>query len=506
MTQYCAVRQHSLIKRYSSIVIIAVLSVACTFQKSLVEGEGKEMYGYSWEEEVQLGKEADKQIQQQFGVYGDSSVIKYVEEVGQVVLQHSDIRGPDVPEKFRNTEFHFRVLDSPIINAFALPGGYVYMTRGLMSHLNNEAQFSMVMGHEIAHVVARHGSKQAFQRKLGNIALLGGSVLGQATLGIPAGDLMNLGGATAQLIYSSYSRGMESQSDELGVKYAAKAGYNAAEGAEFFITLQRLHDTPEGLLPQLLQSHPDPGKREERIPELDQKWEQKGYNRNELRQQEYFNAINGMVYGNDPRQGFTENNTFFHPQLAFRFPVPPGWQVQNQPTRVILAAPEQKAVMLMELDNQNNSARNSVNTFMGQEGIELVSSSEASSNGLTAYKAVAEAANRDGSRIRLFVYAIEYDGNIYRFVGFTNKQAYNSYSPQFTNTTSNFDRVTDKKILNTKPVRLKIVEAERRDTFENLLPDNLPGDVTAEDIAILNQVELSDTIEQGKRIKIPVQQ
>jgi len=493
------------LKRYFILILLPILFAACTVQESLVEGEGKEFYGYSWEEEVQLGSEADKQIQQQFGVYQNEKVAKYVQEVGQTVLQNSDIRGPDVPEKYRETDFHFRILDSPIINAFALPGGYVYMTRGLMSHLNNEAQFAMVMGHEIAHVVARHGSKQAFQRKLGNIALVGGSILGQQTLGIPAGDLMDLGGLTAQMIYSSYSRDMESQSDELGVKYAAKSGYDASEGAAFFTTLQRLHDLPEGLLPQLMQSHPDPGKREQRIPELDMKWEKMGFDRNELRQKQYLEAINGMVFGEDPRQGFTENQTFYHPDLAFRFPVPPGWQIQNQPTRVILIAPEEKAYMLMELDSNNNSAKTSVQTFTGQEGMKMVSSSAASSNGLTAYKAVADAATQRAT-LRLFVYAIEYDGNIYRFVGITSKSAFSTYSSSFSNVTGDFDQLTNQRILNTKPVRIKVVEVAHSDTFENVLPDNLPADIKPEDVAILNQVNLRDTMEKGQIIKIPVKQ
>lgn len=490
---------------YLGVIIILFNLGSCTVQKSLVEGEGKEFYGYSWEEEKNLGAQADKQIQQQFGVYQDSAVIKYVQNIGQNVLKNSDIRGPEVPEKFKNTEFHFRVLDSPIINAFALPGGYVYMTRGLMSHLNNEAQFSMVMGHEIAHVIARHGSKQAFQQKLGNIALVGGSILGQQALGIPAGDLMNLGGATAQIIYSSYSRSMESQADKLGVKYSAKTGYDASEGAAFFETLQRLGSAPEGLLPQLLQSHPDPGQREQRIPKLDQKWEKMGFNRNELRKDQYMNAINGMVFGNDPRQGFTENNTFLHPGLAFKFPVPTGWQVQNQPTRVILAAPEQNAVMLMELDANNNTVETSVRTFAGQQGMNMESSGAASSNGLDAYQAIVDATDQQGRQMRIYVYALEYDSNIYRFVGFTSKSAFDSYKNAFTQTTSGFDELTDQKVLTIKPARINITAAERTDKLINLIPEELPTNVTPDDIAILNQLDLNDTVEKGTKIKLPVQ-
>src|SRR5699024_8842377 len=205
------------------VLFICLIFTACTIQKSPVTGD-RRAYAYSWEQEKKIGAKADKQIQQQFGVYQNKALQSYVDDVAQSVLAVSDMRDEGTPEKYRTTEFHFRVLDSPIVNAFALPGGYVYVTRGLLAHLENEAQLAVVLGHEIGHVAACHASQSAFERQLGQIALIGGAVAGQEILGIPGQQLLNLGSTATQYLFLSYSRDDERESDRLGVEYAAKQG------------------------------------------------------------------------------------------------------------------------------------------------------------------------------------------------------------------------------------------------------------------------------------------
>ena len=485
--------------------LASVMLPACTVQKSPVSGN-KRFYGYSWEEEVALGEKADKQIQAQYGVYDDNKTSEFVNQVGERVLQHSDMRGEDVEPKFRNTEFYFRLLDSPVVNAFALPGGYVYMTRGLMSHLNNEAQFAMVMGHEIAHVAARHSSQQAFQRKVGNIALIGGAVLGQEAFGIPGQSIMQLGGATAQLLYSSYSRDMESEADELGVAYSAKTGYKASEGADFFTTLQRMGGSPQGLLPQLMQSHPDPGSREERIPKLAQKWAEEGYAMDELGEEAYMQAIDGMVYGNDPRQGFDRNGVFYVPNLQFQFPFPEEWNLINQTSMVAVVEPEQGAVMVLKIDPKNSTPESSVREILNNESVTEISSEATTSNGIDAYQAIAEAQSQNGEMMSLHIYALDYQDAIYRFMSYTSAGKFSAYQSVFENTTGGFAPIEDESILSIKPVRLSVVTTDRAQPFQELLPEELPMKITPEEVALINQVALDDEITAGTRVKIPVQQ
>src|SRR5699024_4209201 len=210
------------------IVIAALLAASCVMQRSPITGK-KRAYGYSWEEEIKLGAEADKQIQQQYGVYQDEELQQYVDEIGQNILAQSHMRRADTPQKYKETEFHFRILNTPVPNAFALPGGYIYVTRGLLAHLENEAQLAVVLGHEIGHVAARHSSQRAFEQQVGQLALVGGAVGGEI-LGLPGGDILQLGSQAAQLLFLSYSRDDERESDRLGVEYAAMEHYDAARG------------------------------------------------------------------------------------------------------------------------------------------------------------------------------------------------------------------------------------------------------------------------------------
>lgn len=491
----------------SSLVIffsLLIFANSCTVQRSPVTGN-KRAYGYSWAEEKQIGADADKQIQQQYGVYDDEGLQSYVDKVAQDVLANSDMRGEDVEDIYRNTEFTFRVLDSPVVNAFALPGGYVYVTRGLMANLRNEAQLAVVLGHEIAHVAARHASQRAFEQQIGQIALIGGAVAGQELLGIPGQSILNLGGQAAQLLFFKYSRDDESESDKLGVEYAAKTNYEAAEGADFFTTLKRLSDQSGQSIPTWASTHPDPSQRETRIPELAEKWRQEGYEMDKIDLDEYMNEIDNLVFGNNPRQGFTENGVFYHPDLEFQFPYPEDWNLINTPTAVQIVNQDQNAIMIFQIDSENSSPQASVQQFLNQEGVNTGSTSSASNNGLNGYEAIATAQTQQGGEVKIYLYSVAYGGNIYRFVTYTTTDNFDRYDDVFVETSNGFAELNDSNILNVQPVRLNVYRADRTGSFESFLPGSLPMDITPEEVAIANQVELNTTIEEGTWIKIPRQ-
>ncbi|MBN2732352.1 MAG: M48 family metalloprotease [Balneolaceae bacterium] len=487
----------------SAVVFLLFLST-CTVQRSPVTGN-RRAYGYSWEEEKKLGAQADEQIQQQYGVYDDEGLQNYLDNVAQDVLANSDMRGEDTQAKYRNTEFTFRVLDSPVVNAFALPGGYVYVTRGLMANLENEAQLAVVLGHEIGHVAARHASQRAFEQQMGQLALIGGAVAGQELLGIPGGNILNLGSQAAQLLFLKYSRDDESESDKLGVEYAAKTNYEASEGADFFATLQRLSEKSDQSIPTWASTHPDPSQREQRIPELAENWRSQGYQMNKTDTDQYMNQLDNIIFGNNPRQGFTENGVFYHPELEFKFPYPESWQLVNTPSAVQIVNQEGNAIMIFQIDGQNNSARASVNEFLSQEGVNPAGGNATSNNGLNGYEATAIAQTQDGVNLRIYLYSVEYDGNIYRYVTYSTAEQFNNYSNTFVQTSNGFDRLNDSDILNIQPARLNVYRANRTGSFESFLPNNLPLDITAEEVAIANQVQLNETIQEGTWIKIPQQ-
>ena len=462
-------------------------------------------YGYSWEEEVKLGTQADEQIQAQYGVYDDEALQQYVDEVAQEVLAESHMRRPDTPERFRNTEFYFRVLDSPVINAFALPGGYVYVTRGLMAHLNNEAQLAMVLGHEIGHVAARHASQQAARQQFTQGLLLGGAIAGQVAFGgSVAENVMGIGGQAAQLLSLSYSRDNERESDRLGVEYAVRAGYDGAEGAAFFESLERVREQSGQSIPTWQSTHPDPGARQETIPELARTWQEKvGRPATTINQAPYYGALENVVLGDNPRQGFAEDGVFYHPELAFRFSVPARWNVQNQPRQVALVQPDQSAYMVFQFSDAETPDA-AARDFAGQEGLTVLDRQRTSVNGNDARRVLAEGQTQQGQTVRLLTYFIAYGDNVYQFQGLTTGDRYSTYRPDFERTMTSFARLTDPEKLNRQPTRLTIRPAGREGPFRGFVDASaLPEGMTEGDLAIINQLELDQTVAADRPLKLP---
>ncbi len=489
-----------------SIIFLSILlfASACSIQKNPVTGQ-KRLLAYSWDQEVQIGKEVDQEIIAQYGLYEDEKVESYIIELGEKVLAESHMRREDTDRQFRETEFFFRVLDSPVVNAFALPGGYVYVTRGLMAHLNNEAQLAVVLGHEIGHVAARHASQRAIRQQLGQIAVIGGAILGQELLGLPGESILNLSSQAAQLLFLSYSRDAERESDQLGVEYAAMNNYDAAEGAEFFTSLKRISERSGQAIPSMLSTHPDPGEREKRIPELAERWRERGYEQTMQNTERYNEMINGMLYGENPRNGFVDNGNFVHPDLEFQFPVPSNWQLINQPQQVVMVSSDQDAVMIFRIDGESQSAQGSIESFVAQEGITLNSDEPTlSGNQYQGYQADVTIQQQEGN-LRAIVYALEFQNRVYRFINYTGLNNFDNYRSVFTSVPEQFNRVTDNRILNIEPVRMQIITTDRAGTFRDFLPSSLPMDINEEELAILNQVNLDEQIEVGTALKIPVQ-
>ena len=205
------------LRPYTFVLALLLVAGCGTTNRNLVTGESQRG-AYNWQQEVQLGTEADQQITAQYGAYNNATVTAYVERIGQQVLSTSAYADPaQTPAEIRNTPFHFRVLDTPVVNAFALPGGYVYVTRGLLAHLENEAQLAVVLGHEIGHVLARHASRRAADAQLGQFGLLGAAVLGGVVGGGQvAQGILDYGGTGVQLLFLKNGRGDEREADRAG--------------------------------------------------------------------------------------------------------------------------------------------------------------------------------------------------------------------------------------------------------------------------------------------------
>jgi predicted Zn-dependent protease len=479
-------------------VIVTVFASGCVVQRNPVSGR-KRAYGYTWEQEKQIGSEADPQIIAQYGLYTDEELSVYVDRIGQAIVAKSHLRRADTPPEFAGLEFHFRVLDSPVVNAFALPGGYIYVTRGLLAHVQNEAQLAVVLGHEVGHVAGRHSSKRALQGQLGQIGLIGGAILGQELLNLPGRDILSAGSSIAQLLFLRYGRDDERESDQLGVEYAALAGYRAEEGAAFFVTLRRLGEQSGQSIPSFMSTHPDPGQREVSIREMAADWSARTP-MTLIEERPYLARVNGVVYGEDPRQGYTENGVFYHPQLRFSFPVPNEFQVINQPSQVAMVGPESQAIMVFSIASGQTSASEAGQKMASQEGLTVRDRGSARVGGYLAYYVAGEAV-MENQTIRFLSYFIEYGGNVYQFVGYSTSANFGTYQQQFTRTMTGFSAVGDPAILNVQPTRVSVETVRNGGVFGNVIGTRLPKGTTVETLAILNQLNVDTTIPANGAVK-----
>lgn len=461
---------------------------------------GQEQRGaYTWAQEVQIGTEADRQITAQFGIYDDPELAAYVERLGQDVLSTSAYAESTTPAEIRSTPFRFRVLDSPVVNAFALPGGYVYVTRGLLAYLNNEAQLSVVLGHEIGHVLARHSSAQAARAQLGQLGLLGAAVLGGVVGGGRVAEgILNYGSQGAQLLLLRYGRDAEREADQAGVAYAEFAGFDAAEASRFFVALQRLGAESGESLPNFLSSHPDPGEREVTIQQLAAQ-----YNTGvEVNATQYLQQVEGIVVGEDPRQGYSEGSTFYHPELRFSFDYPAQWRVQNSAQAVTIAQPNNQAALQMTL-SQQSSAAEAARSFSVQQGITVTDTRRVSSNGLTAVRVEGEAAQQSGATAFTVTF-IELDGRVYQILGIAAPSAFSAQAGALRAAATSFRRLTDSRYLNRQPSRLDLATPSGSATIQSLLRGrSLPQGLTAEDVAIMNGAQLTSPLPAGQPVKLP---
>lgn len=492
-------RKRHVVTLFFLVVFPSSILIGCGTTTNLVTGE-TQRGAYTWAEEVQIGREADPQVIAQFGLYDDQGLATYVESVGQAVLQTSAYTDSNTPVEVRNTPFHFKVLDSPVVNAMALPGGYIYVTRGLLAHLDNEAQLAVVLGHEIGHVLARHASRRAATAQLGQFGLIGAAVLGGV---IGGGDvaqgILDYGGTGVQLLFLSYGRNDEREADRAGVAYAEFAGYDAEESADFFGSLARITQQGGGGIPSFLSTHPDPGERQATIPQLAAQYEPGGTSVNSP---QYLSQIDGIVLGENPQQGFTENNRFYHPQLRFRFSYPDGWNVNNGASAVQIGEPNGAAALQFTFA-QENSAQAAGQAFGNQQGMSVSSQRSTSVNGNRAYRMVGSA-NTSNGQIAFLAYFIEYGGNVYQFMGLAGASNLNRFINTLESSIESFRRLNNSSYINRQPVRLDVVEANRTASFSSFLSGRpTPMGLSSEGLAILNQVQLGQSISRGHQLKLP---
>ncbi|MFQ5865658.1 MAG: M48 family metalloprotease, partial [bacterium] len=468
-----------------SLLIFFLLQFFTSCATNPVTGK-KELSLLSYSDEIRLGREADKEIVAAYGLYDNAQVSEYVNQLGQKMARIS--HRPDL-------EFHFRVLDSPVINAFALPGGYVYITRGILAYMNSEAELAGVMGHEIGHVTARHSAKQYTRAQLAQVGFGLGSIFSEEFRQFS--DVAQIG---VGLLFLKFSRDQERQSDQLGVEYSTRVGYDATNMSNFFGTLNRLQERSGQDLPGWFSTHPNPEEREAKTLQMAKEWQQKmPPTRFKVERVHYLNVIDGMVFGEDPRQGFVENGYFYHPSLDFQFPVPRDWQLNNSPQQVQMVNKNQDAAILFTL-SQEASARSAAEKFLVNSKGRLIQSDYTKLNGLNTEIRITEVPQQQGN-LRVLSYFIEKGGRVYVFHGFCSPGKFNNNLSTFKYTMTHFDRLKNRKAKNIKPTRIRVIKVTKGATLKSLLNRYRKGKLSVEELAIMNGMNLTDKVRPGDRIK-----
>ncbi len=393
-----------------------------------------------------------------------------------------------------NLPWRFRVVEDPTPNAFALPGGFIYLTRGMMSFMENEAELASVLGHEIGHVTARHSVQQMSRQQLAQLGLGLGAIL-SPTVAEMSGAIS--GGL--QLLFLKYGRDDERQSDELGFEYALKEGYDVNEMDDVFAVLQRIGEGEgQSPVPAWASTHPDPGERVEAARRRAAALQQPTV---ELRldRAEFLQRIDGLVFGDNPRDGFFQSGRFIHPDLRFQLALPQGWRTQNTPQAVVALSPQQDAVIQLTLAS-GQSPQSAAQQFLSQQGLQAGQPFSANVNGVPAVASYFAAPTEQGT-IQGLVAFFGYEGRTYQVMGYAPEGRFGQHDATFRQVLGSFGPLTDPALLAVQPNRLRVVRLSAPTTIAELA-QRYPA-APPELLAILNQApSTSSTLPAGTSAKV----
>ncbi len=470
---------------YLALAVLAVWLITCAVNP--VTGK-REFMLLSEADESALGQQTDAEVIASYGSYEDAELNAYVAQLGKkmAALSHRP-----------NLAWQFKVLDTPVVNAFAVPGGYVYVTRGILSYLNTEAELAGVLGHEIGHVTARHTAQQYSRSQLASIGLGVGSILSE--------DFRKYAGLAqvgVSLLFLRFSRDNERQADDLGVEYSSKTNYNAYAMADFFNTLERMSPSSGSSgLPAWFSTHPNPEDRIGAVRRKTAEWQQKLAGQTfVVNQEQYLAQVDGMVFGEDPRQGYVDGQAFYHPVLKFVLPVPAKWTVNNSPSQLQYVSPNEDAAIMMTAAAGDNP-QTAAGAFVQQAQASVQKSDALTVNGLPAHRVVSGVITQSDT-LAVMSYFIKKDNLIYTLHGITVPANYSSYASAFGGVMGQFKTLTDAKKMQVKPTLLSVTASKTAGTLASVLRTSGVKEADLETMAILNGKNLADPLSIRSKLKL----
>jgi predicted Zn-dependent protease len=472
----------------------ATLLLAASAACALNPATGKREFSLMSEaQEIAIGQQSDGEIRREMGIFEDRELQEYVARIGASLAKQSE--RPHLP-------WHFSVVDQPVINAFALPGGYIYLSRGILPFLDNEAQLAGVLGHEIGHVTARHSAQQYSRVTGAQLGLVLGSILVPAAR--PFGQLAE---ASLSVLFLKYGREDEIEADNLGVRYAARTGWDPAGVAGMLTTLDRIEDeTDRKGMPNWLATHPAPEDRVQRVQAAIREAGAETSVRTPAAREDYMRRIDGLIYGDNPEQGIVRGRRFLHSALRFALDFPEGWTVVNQPTQVVARHPQANAFVLLQLVQKplGSDIQRVALTSMQQAGFQAIDGSRTTVNGLAAFIGTYQGTMQDLGRVGVRAAHIVHGRNVYLVAGLAPAQIFTEVESELTPAVRSFRALTAAQAAEIQPNRIDLYTARQGDTWQSIAERAGSDIIKPSTLAIMNGRVVAEQPRPGERLKIVV--
>ena len=458
---------------------------------------GHDVVTISESQEIEIGKKTHPQILQQYGRYDDEAVQAYVNDIGQRIAAKS--HRP-------NLQYTFTVLDSDEVNAFALPGGYVYITRGIMAYLNSEAELVAVLGHEVGHVTARHAVRQ---QTGATAASVGATLIGILT---GSGGLANVASMAGSALISGYGRDMELEADSLGAEYLNRLGYDPKSMIDVVRLLKNQEmlevkmAREEGRQPHVYHgvfaTHPDNDTRLKEVVAAAGKIET-GEPRPDNRDA-YLQHVTGLPVGPSRAQGVVRGSRFYHADLGFTLAFPAGWTVDNQQSQVLAFTPQKDAVLAVTAEAIPNDTTPQQFVSRMLKGAAATQLEPLTVNGLEGYTAVVSSAKLPwGNQGPMRLAVVYYNNLAYVFRGGTRVgSALPTSDPVFLSSIKTFRRLKDTEFQLAEPSRIRILQATAQTRVEDLAKSSPIKKFPVERLRLLNDLYPDKEPTAGQKLKV----
>lgn len=473
-------------------IVVATLAAALTACATNPVTGRRELALMSEAQEIELGRQSDAEIRKTMGIYNDPELQRYVQTIGLRLAKSSE--RPNLP-------WTFAVVDAPAINAFAVPGGFIYLTRGILPFLDDEAELAGVLGHEIGHVTARHTVAQYSRQTAAGVGL---GVLG---IFVPAvGRAAPIAEAGLGALFLKYGRDDEREADRLGVAYNARNGWDPAGVAGMLNTLARLDEASGERrgVPNWLSTHPAPADRVDEVQTFIAE-ARKTSNATATNEAAFLAQIDGILFGDSPEKGIVRGADFQHRDLRFAMRFPANWDISNTDAQVAAKRPDAEHYVILELvQAQGGSLEQIAQQQMAKAGFQQVNASRTRVNGLDAvvgtYSGTLQGMGQAGARAAHILHG----DRVYLLVGLAPAQQFNSVAGAFDQTIQSFRPLTAAQAEAIRPNRIDLYTVRSGDSWQSIAARAGEGTIRPSTLAIMNDYEPSQPPRAGDRIKIVV--